>query len=117
MANRRIRYGTPGEFRAVTHAQLEHFDNKPPPQPLEEPEPTDKPAKATESEAKPNKSTETQSKPEAEKMRQSEGDNSTTPEEITATQTVAKEDEFIPDRRGGWDGKVTKYDASTMYLG
>jgi hypothetical protein len=77
MTTRWIRYDTPIRFRAATHAQLEHFDNKPPPQPLEELE-----SAAT-----------------------------------TAMKTAEKYPGWIPDRRRGWDGTVTKYDASTMYLG
>lgn len=70
MATRRIRYGTPGEFHAVTHAQLERFDNKPPLQPLEEPKSA---AKSAKNGAKPGESNEAKNKSEAEKMRRSEG--------------------------------------------
>lgn len=114
MTARRIHYGTPCEFRTVTHAQLEHFDNKPPPQPLEEPEPAAKSTKSIQSEAEASKLTQAQAKSEAKK-RSSEGNTSTVPGKTKARQT--DEEEWNPDEWGGWDGHVTKYDASTMYLG
>ena len=120
MTTRRIRYGTPCQFRFVTHAQLEHFDNKPPPQPLEEPEQTARTAKATigtQSEATTSESKKAKTKSAADKMLQSEGNSSISTTETTATYTDDKGEVWIPDRGGGWDGKVTKYDASTMYLG
>lgn len=68
MTTRRIQYGTPCEFRTVTHGQLEHFDNKPRPLPLDEPEPAVKPTEATKSPATNGS--------EDESMRQSDSNTS-----------------------------------------
>lgn len=92
---RRIHYGTPCQFRTVTHGQLEHFDNKPPPRPLEEPS-TVKTAGTIQSVAKTGS--------EAEK-------------DSAATRAAVKDNTWNPDQWGGWDGHVTEFDARTMYLG
>lgn len=92
---RRIHYGTPCQFRTVTHGQLERFDNKPPPRPLEEPS-TVKTAGAIQSVAKIGC--------EAEK-------------DSPATRAAVKDNTWNPDQWGGWDGHVTEFDARTMYLG
>lgn len=118
MTTRRIRYGTPIQFRPATHAQLERFDNKPPPQPLEEYEPAAKTGETTKNASqdlpKTGKSTSPEKSPKAAEMRASEDNTSTTGGETTATQTAGKYPDWIPD---GWDGRVTKYEASIMYLG
>lgn len=114
MTARRIHYGTPCEFRTVTHAQLEHFDNKPPPQPLEKSGPAAKTTESIQSEAEASKLAQSKTTSEA-KMHQSEGNTSTVTGKTKARQT--DEQEWNPDEWGGWDGYVTKYDASTMYLG
>lgn len=106
---RRIRYGTPCQFRTVTHGQLEHFDNKPPPRPLEEPSPAVKTAGTIQSTPKDGL--------KAENTRQLDGDASAAMGESTATRAAAKDSTWIPDRGGGWDGHVTEFDARTMYLG
>lgn len=105
---RRIRYGTPCEFRSITHGQLEHFDNKPPPRPLEEPKPAVKAPEINQTAAKAGSG--------AEEMRQSGGDASDPAVQPATAQPAAKDDVFIPDRCGGWDGTVTEFDARTMYL-
>lgn len=92
---RRIHYGTPCQSRTVTHGQLEHFDNKPPPRPLEEPS-TVETAGAIQSVAKTGS--------EAEKH-------------SAATRAAVKDNTWNPDQCGGWDGHVTAFDARTMYLG
>lgn len=106
---RRIRYGTPCQFRTVTHGQLEHFDNKPPPRPLEEPKPAVKTAGTTQSVSKDGS--------KAENTRQSDGNASAAMGESTATQAAVKDSTWKPERWGGWDGHVTEFDARTMYLG
>lgn len=92
---RRIHYGTPCQFRTVTHGQLEHFDNKPPPRPLEQPS-TVKAAETIQSVAK--------TRSEVEK-------------DSAGTLAAVKDNTRKPGRGGGWDGHVTEFDARTMYLG
>lgn len=106
---RRIRYGTPCEFRTVTHGQLEHFDDKPPPWPLEEPKPAVETARTIQSVPKDGY--------KAENTRQSDADASAAAEESTATRAAVKDSTWKPERWGGWDGHVTEFDARTMYLG
>lgn len=106
---RRIRYGTPCEFRMVTHGQLEHFDNKPPPRPLEKAKPAVKTAGTVQPVVEPGS--------EGENTRESERDASVATGESTATQAAVKDDQWKPERWGGWDGTVTEFDARTMYLG
>lgn len=92
---RRIHSGTPCQFRTVTHGQLERFDNKPPPRPLEEPS-TVKTAGTIQSVAERGSEVEKDS---------------------AGTRGAVKNNTWKPDRGGGWDGKVTDFDARTMYLG
>lgn len=106
---RRIRYGTPCQFRTVTHGQLEHFDNKPPPRPLEEPKSAVKTAATIQSMPKDGY--------KAGSTRQSDEDASAAVGESTATQAAVKDSTWKPDQGGGWDGHVTEFDARTMYLG